>query len=873
MPQHFLKNLRTEGSFWKTLRSIDQVNQLNKFIILADSITKKSPSHAKFLQNKEVVITFNPRNNNNYDLLTIIPIRSAAELETAEVYLSEYIKGKRYISSRRKYHKSNLVEARKNERSEVKFCYTIFSDLLIFSDKPHLIEESVRQLDLDQKEVDNELAPLLKSTNKQAEMNLFINHQIANEFILTPLSEILVAKTKNLKSYSDWTELDITLKEGKILFTGFTNGNMEKAHFSKILMSQHPGSSNIESILPLKTYSFSSYYLSDLDRFFTDYHEFLTQSNLFINREKRLKEIEKNTEINLRSLFTDIFDREVAEALISNDVDNQTLHRLFLIRTKSESYAQKKLLSFLEAYSKWDKEYNDVQGVEFRIDKETQFTLYKFPVQNLPYLLFGRLFPYAKTTWFTFYNNYLIFGESQIALQRTLMSNILGETLSSNANYQAFQSEINSKYNYYYFCNLPIALNHANLFFNSTLSAKLITDMNFRKFKYFSWQVSSTGDMTFNNGLLTHSAEINQKPKTVWQSHIGSEISKKPLIIENRFDSQSKEIIVCDSKNNLYKVNNIGRVVWKVNAESPILSDIQVLDLFNNGQYQLVFNTRSKLFILDSEGNHVENFPVKFNENATNGVSVFDYEDNKNYRFFIAHNDHHIYAYGTDGNQLEGWQPFKTDHEVTHPIQHFAIDGKDYIVASDKMKEYILDRRGNIRVPTDFVYSHSKNNPVFLETRSGTNEPRLVSTDMDGNIHRTYFNGRHEVVEFNKLNDNHFFVATSLDKDNETEYIFTQDKHIYVQKNTGRAIFNQRIECEISHKANVYNFSDNAKKIGITCKKSERIFLFDLNGSLHQGFPLEGCSEFSIGFISDDRSNFNLIVGGPNGYLYNYLVE
>jgi hypothetical protein len=42
---------------------------------------------------------------------------------------------------------------------------------------------------------------------------------------------------------------------------------------------------------------------------------------------------------------------------------------------------------------------------------------------------------------------------------------------------------------------------------------------------------------------------------------------------------------------------------------------------------------------------------------------------------------------------------------------------------------------------------------------------------------------------------------------------------------------------------------------------------------MHEGFPLNGCTEFSIGLISSERSNFNLLVGSPDGYLYNYYVE
>jgi hypothetical protein len=77
----------------------------------------------------------------------------------------------------------------------------------------------------------------------------------------------------------------------------------------------------------------------------------------------------------------------------------------------------------------------------------------------------------------------------------------------------------------------------------------------------------------------------------------------------------------------------------------------------------------------------------------------------------------------------------------------------------------------------------------------------------------------------------------------------------------------------ITHSPNIYTFSGGAKKIGVTCKDENQIYLFDTKGQMHQGFPLAGSTEFSIGFISAEMSNFNLLVGSPDGYLYNYYVE
>jgi hypothetical protein len=529
--------------------------------------------------------------------------------------------------------------------------------------------------------------------------------------------------------------------------------------------------------------------------------------------------------------------------------------------------------AFQQEYFKPTK--NSVNELErdFKIDNQISIKIYKFPVENMPELLFGDLFTGMRSCWFTVFENYLIFSDSYSALGKIILSNVLGETLNADSEYIKFQAGLTSNNNYTFFCNSSIAFSEANLFFNSDISNDISSNSEFGKFKYIAWQVSTSGNMIYNNACMFYSPELRIKPQTVWQSRLNSTVTNSPLIVENRYDSQNNEIILTDNTNNVYLISNVGRIVWQINVGSPILGDIQLIDYNKNGDYQLVFNTKEKLYVVDKRGNDIENFPINFRVNATNGVSVFDYEKTKSYRFFVAAEDQQIYAYDTDGKLLEGWQPYKTDHIVSQPIQHFAIDGKDYIVASDQMKDYIFDRKGNIRVQTDVVYQHSKNNTLYLEKRTSSHEPRLVTTDSKGNIHRTYFNGSHETIEFNDLDDTHYFLAANADEDPEMEYLFVQGNHIIAQKNIGRSLFNQKIDYEITGKPSLFSFSAKNKKIGVSCSASNKIFLFDNNGTIHSGFPLDGSTEFNIGFISDDRSNFNLLVGSPDGYLYNYLVK
>jgi len=70
-----------------------------------------------------------------------------------------------------------------------------------------------------------------------------------------------------------------------------------------------------------------------------------------------------------------------------------------------------------------------------------------------------------------------------------------------------------------------------------------------------------------------------------------------------------------------------------------------------------------------------------------------------------------------------------------------------------------------------------------------------------------------------------------------------------------------------------FNFSYSDRKIGVVDDTEHKIYLLNQDGSLFKGFPLEGSTLFSIGYLETQDGVFDLIVGGRNNFLYNYSVQ
>ena len=117
------------------------------------------------------------------------------------------------------------------------------------------------------------------------------------------------------------------------------------------------------------------------------------------------------------------------------------------------------------------------------------------------------------------------------------------------------------------------------------------------------------------------------------------------------------------------------------------------------------------------------------------------------------------YAFDRDGKLVPKWSFEGTESVVTKPILHYEIDGKDYIVITDKQNTYFLDRQGKSRNVEPAPFDHSSNQQYFVNDGN----PRLITTDPLGKIHIQGFTGQTEIKDLGRFNAGHRFAVVDLD--------------------------------------------------------------------------------------------------------------
>ena len=849
-----VEELRTVGclqNFWK---DADQI----------ENLMAESESLRQVIQSKSLLIAFNPEGKENIGALFAFSLENRVERESMIAYFKQKKGGK---LTHRLYDGLEVYQFRSGGKD---YFFAESKGIFLFSRNAIFVEEAIRQISSENLLSQEQFQQLYSTVSRSSAFNLFINHKklpvLLDKMIAPDFRKVM----HDFVNFSDWSELDVTMKQSEFLMNGFSFAGSTYDNYLRVFHNQEGQRFYIDEVLSANTSMFLDFNLQNFSTFQHDYEEFLKkQGSSYYNRDTRLTYVERNGKKKLIPLFEAISDNDFALAFGSVTQNEPNANRFFIAKVKGQSVAREALLPVLENYAKAaDKTLNDTQS-QYQLQKDKAFTIYEFPIPDLAELLFGHAFSAVDCNFMCFYDNYLIFADSAAALKNYIHDLVLSSTLEKDIHFQKFNQQMASRSNFYFYLNLSKAFN-LNKYYLNEEAANIVRENEevLRKFYSLGWQISANSGAYLNNLYLKFDPVMKEEPQTVWQSKLDTSISIKPQLVDNHNDKLNKEVIVQDNKDNLYLINKEGVRLWKIKLPGKIMGDVYQVDYYRNGKLQYLFNTRNQLHLIDRNGNSVARFPISFRSPATNGVAMFDYDNNRNYRYFVACENKQIYCYDRDGRIVDGWKAAKTDGEVLNPLKFFRVEGKDYLVCADHYKTYILDRQGNVRVKTS-NFEHSGNDLFLVKI----NQFGLATTDVSGKVQLQYFSGKTELRDLGTFGKNHFFIAEDLNNDGKTDFVMADQKRLTAFSDQGKQLMERDFSSPISNRPNIYTFSGNTKKIGLVCHDENRVYLVDMDGKLYDGFPLQGNTDFSIGYLSRGNTYFNLLVGNEENSFFNYKVE
>jgi hypothetical protein len=441
-------------------------------------------------------------------------------------------------------------------------------------------------------------------------------------------------------------------------------------------------------------------------------------------------------------------------------------------------------------------------------------------------------------------DNFFVFSENEEVTQNIINSYLLNNCLSSTSYYKEALSQLSDESSL-----LVMKLNGDYSEAISTLLKTEIATASFKKYPIAILQFNYDRDFAHVNFVCKEKSTSNSKKIAGKVTQINSiqlenELLNNPTFFSNH-RTGGKDIVVQDVTNKMYFISSGGKILWTKKLKNPILGKIEEVDLLRNGKKQLAFTTKNNFYILDRTGRAVSPFPIKFRDEITQGISVFDYDNNRKYRFLITQGKEPLML-DSKGKKVKGFRFKKTKSNIVFPPQHFRIKSKDYIIiAEENGKLNILSRIGKPRVNVSKTFDFS-NTPITLE------KSKLVVINKDNSKNSVGLDGK-----------------TITNKLKVTSYHFTVKGKTKVTLDDNLMRINGvLIELPFGiYTAPTISIVNRKSYISITETQENKVYVYNKSGNLLSGFPVYGTSIIDLGDLTKNGKTNFLVKGAAKNII------
>lgn len=637
-----------------------------------------------------------------------------------------------------------------------------------------------------------------------------------------------------------WMALDVLPGDQELVMNGYALPP-DSLSSLKPLKYQLPVKNSIINVLPFDTRLMLHYGMSDYASYWQSFHD--EEAIKTFNKRYGL-DVEPQLLNHLAEVSFEVIGKDGSEVCVARMSDPSAVIK-FMERLASKTGVKESLGS---------------QG----------YVLYDLGERDVVPVVFGPAFNSIKRCCYAIVDQYLVMAPDFAPLQWIIACYRSGRTLDLNENFKRFQQQMLESSNITLFVtgegNQRLVKGMTDGVIGRFLDRhpKLLDD-----FQAFSVQLASSKDLVYTNICLVQQGTEKDETNIRWKVNLDAPLQGKPFIVPGP-SADLNQVVAFDRQGKMYLIDSEGSVLWTKELEELPMGSVFSVDAENNGQAQLLFNTQHTLQLINGDGSDHEPYPLRLPFEASNGLAVFDYQNNKDYRILLCGKDKLVYNYDIHGEEVEGWNRHRSEDLVTLPVKHLTADDKDYLVVSDVNGGVrILDRQGRIRIPLPSDMQKSTKADLYA---NATNRKKglFLTSDKDGKLLYVTNDGGLNRTDFGDYSPNHFFLYEDFNADQDPDFIFLDGKDLAVYDRFKKELFSHHFDVDITTKPVFFNITRNKRLLGIVSEKAREIYLIDRKGKMIVNSGLVGETPFAVGSLHNDQE-INLITGVGNA-LFNYVI-
>ena len=770
------KALLYNNSYWQDVSKLSSFQPINKLITHLDSLKESNSSVKILLENRTFYMAGFLQEDRSSEYLWFGQI-SADEWKQLEQIMLQQVNAGYY------------------------FGYS--NGIFLTGTSKMIVSQSIDQIKTGTSIMSNDptFQSILKTAGRQAVFNWIFNMEIIGEQLLEQFTEQGYDMFSCWKRYADWCCFDGIIEGDKLIFNGFAS-KKSSTHYTSLIEEQEAYINTLVDRMPYNTYFFQHLALSNIDTYLQKLDVYAGQ---YENEPIRADELPLETPSGESPtlFFENFFGGEIAYGC-------SPIGAFVLVKLIEPQQAAEKLQSMVEEmgygattrYIGSTKIYqfanNGFAGCVFGND-------YTLPEEYLA--IVGNKLIIAPTAKFADYiasrkantqtlqcapnfqdAHKTLLTESNLSMyinipymvrnaDRFVTGDLLqwvNQTQSLWKNFSTFCLQTENDLSGRTFQHLFLQYNKVMEVNEEELLASTDTQQLPEEFApeeitgIYDDDIQASGEEA-SNGSESESTRNSEQEEPVESLPATSrKVSvEKPLcsatldypavmapqLVKNHYTGEH-EIAIQDSHNQLYLINASGKILWKKQLSERIVGNILQIDLLKNNKLQMVFVTAHSLMVIDRNGNMVNGFPKSLSKEAINGLTVCDYEKNRDYRFFIPNSDGTISLLKADGTSPQDWQ-FAGSKGIQNQVQYFNQKNKDFLVTFDSEQCYFLNRKGQERILSNNSIKKAPNGDFYEDVLGSKN--RFICTSPQGDIQYIY-NNEVKQTSVKNYSDNHLFT-------------------------------------------------------------------------------------------------------------------
>ena len=808
-----IKNDEVTDNIFKDFELFDAIlgfKELEKIRVFKNDILRDE-SLLPYFENSEVYISFHPEKDVIEPIFSIPTTENIEESDLPEI-LNNLSKKFKVGSTDTLGQKLTTFQIGNTDTT----VYSIYYNNVIFASySKDLIANIIDKnaIHLNEKQVDF----FIKNNSRNTPFSIYFPHQ-AYENIIKHFQKRTQGKFLNqflgLTGQSAW---NINFKQDALMMTGESEVSNTSKNYIALFRNQSKTSQNLYNIFPSATSVYMEYSLSNKARFQSELIE------LFKNRDETSK---INTALEM------LQDSTSSVSKLSNILGDN----FALIEQVNQTN-----LGFISIQDStaW-------LNIKDRIAEDLGDSIFRFNNANLLYALYGDAFKDMSRPYFATINNTLVVANSSSLLRQYIADYNKKDLLIGTLGYKNFEKLQGNEANVTLFVH------------NKNANSKIINSLpehyqnnykNKEEFGYqdfYAWSIQLSG----HNGNFSSQLYAVYKSKNAlgstpeWTYELENKAITRPYVFDH--SDTSKFILLQELDHTIHAIHPSGKKLWSAVFEGRVVGDIQQLE----DRTLLLVTDRSKLYLFDTNGNTLKGFSSSIPNEPISTPLVYTINGQKS---ILIPTSSKVYAFDMHGNQIKNWGNIDFDGRISTGLTQLANNE----IAFGTTEGYII----TINDKGEKTESYKVSGSVNITSISQNPSYRILAIDANSNINAFKDLNTSSKWNFHSNNEKFFSQFGQITSSSSPELISIHDNHlsVYEISDSLKVNFEYNFTKNIEHAPQFFKYpTSNQNWIGVASKATNLLYLFDENGSVVEGFPVEGQPLFYYGKINYNSNTYLL---------------